>query len=81
MITVIPTFLSREELAEALVNTYTRSEHRYQKPVYFVIMAGEYVKVIREKLEQTGGCTFDTPDRAVNAAKNMIKYAQYLKEL
>ena len=81
LITVIPTFLSREELAEALVNTYTRSEHRYQKPVYFVIMAGEYVKVIREKLEQTGGCTFDTPDRAVNAAKNMIKYAQYLKEL
>jgi len=81
MITVIPTFLPREELAKALANTYNLSKYRRKKPVYFVIMAGNYVKNIRRTLEECGGCTFDTPDRAVNAAKNMIKYAQYLRHL
>ena len=81
MITVIPTFLPKKELAEALADTCTRSGSRCKKPVYFVIMAGDYVKGIRKTLEKSGGCTFDTPDRAVNAAKMMIKYAQYIKKL
>jgi acyl-CoA synthetase (NDP forming) len=80
LITVIPTFLPKKELAQALVNTYSNSRYKYEKPVYFVIMAGDYVKDIRETLERAGICTFDTPDRAVNAAKNMIKYHQYLEE-
>lgn len=79
LITVIPTFLPKKELAEALVNMYSHNEYKDKKPVYFVIMAGDYVKNIREVLERAGLCTFDTPDRAVNAAKNMIKYHQYLK--
>jgi acyl-CoA synthetase (NDP forming) len=81
LITVIPTFLPKEELAQALSSIYNSAGYRHQKPVFFVIMAGDYVKGIRRTLEQAGACTFDSPDKAVCVAKNMIKYGLFLKKI
>jgi acyl-CoA synthetase (NDP forming) len=80
-ITVIPTFLPKLELAEALVDLLVKQGYIRSKPVFTVIMAGNYVRDCRSILEQYGIYTFETPDRAVKAAANLIKYGMFLKEL
>jgi len=73
-ITVIPPFLPVEELGTALVNMYQGLKKRYQKPVFFCIMAGDYVLPCRRLLEKAGLCTFDSPLEGVAAAKNLAYY-------
>jgi acetate---CoA ligase (ADP-forming) subunit alpha len=79
LITVIPTFLPQEELGKRLAEMYINEGYINKKPVFVTIMAGNYVRPAREILECAGVYTFDTPDRAVNAASNLMKYSTYLK--
>ncbi len=81
LITVVPTFLSQEELAQSLINLYKGEGYIHRKPVFMVIMAGSYVRGCRERLEKEGIYTFETPDRAANAAANLIKYTLFLKKI
>ena len=48
-----------------------------QKPVFYCVMAGAYTSPARRIMEQAGLCTFDAPDKAVLAAKNMCNYAAF----
>jgi acyl-CoA synthetase (NDP forming) len=51
--------------------------NRPGKPVYYCVMAGAYTALGRGIMENNGLCTFDTPERAVMAAKNMCIYAAF----
>lgn len=75
-ITVVPTFLPQKELAEELVKM-EKTFNRPGKPVYYCVMAGAYTALGRGIMENNGLCTFDTPERAVMAAKNMCIYAAF----
>lgn len=79
-ITVVPTFLPREELAQSLSQLYIDGEYSKKKPVFIVIMAGDYVKNCRRILEKKGIYTFENPNRAVDAASNLIKYSEFLRK-
>ncbi|MCI9488104.1 MAG: acetyl-CoA synthetase [Lachnospiraceae bacterium] len=79
-ITVVPTFLPQKELAEALVAVEKSFPEGKRKPVYYCVMAGAYTKEARAIMEQNGLCTFNTPDKAVLAAKNLCRYGAYLRE-
>jgi acyl-CoA synthetase (NDP forming) len=46
----------------------------HQKPVFFTIMAGEYVLPCRRLLESAGLCTFDSPLESVAIANNLARY-------
>ncbi|NLJ79070.1 MAG: acetyl-CoA synthetase, partial [Tissierellia bacterium] len=81
LITIVPTFLPRKELGEGLAELYTNSQYRDKKPVYNVIMAGNYVETARIALEEAGIYTFDTPDRAVNAASNLVYYSEFISSV
>jgi len=80
-ITVIPTFLPRKELAEALVKLLKNEGYENKKPVFVIIMAGNYVWECRKIIEQNNIYTFATPDQAVAALSNMVKYLNYLKKI
>ncbi|KUO69653.1 MAG: hypothetical protein APF77_15275 [Clostridia bacterium BRH_c25] len=80
-ITVVPTFLPREELARGLAKLLKEEGYIYKKPVFVSIMAGDYVWDCRRILEENGIRTFSTPAQAVKAASNLVKYAEYLKSL
>ena len=73
-ITVVPPFLPVEHLGEELAKTFSALETRYQKPVFFSVMAGNYVLHARRLLEKANLCTFDSPLEAVAAAKNLARY-------
>ncbi len=75
-ITVVPTFLPQLELAEELVK-FEKNYNQPGKPVYYCIMAGAYTTPARSILEKNGLCTFDSPERAVMAAKNMCIYTAF----
>ncbi|MEN6562937.1 MAG: CoA-binding protein [Christensenella sp.] len=75
-ITVVPTFLPQLELAEELVK-FEKNCNQPGKPVYYCIMAGAYTAPGRRILEKNDLCTFDSPERAVMAAKNMCSYAAF----
>ncbi len=77
-ITVIPTFLPQKKLADALIKMYKDKGYLQKKPVFTVIMAGNYVQEARQIMERAGIHTFTTPDRAARAAANMIKYIQFI---
>ena len=77
-ITVVPTFLPQKELAEALVAVEQSIPADRKKPVFYCVMAGVYTAPARKIMEQNGLCTFNTPEKAVLAAKNMCAYAEYL---
>ena len=78
-ITVVPTFLPRKELAEELIKLLKDEEYIHKKPVYIVIMAGNYVRECRELLEKNNIRTYDTPVHAAKAASNLVKRSIYLK--
>lgn len=75
-LTVVPTFLPQKELAEELVKLERSLPQR--KPVYYCVMAGAYTAAARGIMERAGLCTFNTPDKAVLAAKNLCKYSAFL---
>lgn len=77
-ITVVPTFLPQKELAEALVRLERSFRPDHRKPVYYCVMAGAYTAPARGIMERAGLCTFDTPDKAVLAARNLCRYAAFL---
>jgi acyl-CoA synthetase (NDP forming) len=64
-LTVVPTFLPREELGKALKDHILSLEN--SKPVFICIMAGNYVMSLKTNLERANILTFDTPDRAARA--------------
>ena len=76
-ITVVPTFLPQEELARELVKMTETTPQAQEKPVFYCVMAGAYTSPARRIMEQAGLCTFDAPDKAVLAAKNMCNYAAF----
>ena len=77
LVTVVPTFLPQEELANQLVAAEKAVPKEKKKPVYYCIMAGAYTWPARHILERNGLCTFDTPEKAVIAAGNLCKYAAF----
>lgn len=81
LITIVPSFLPQDELGEKLADIYINEGYINKKPVYFTIMAGNYVMPGRIKMERAGIYTFESPDRAVNAANNLIKYAQFKQDI
>ena len=72
-----PTFLPQEELARELVKMTETTPQAQEKPVFYCVMAGAYTSPARRIMEQAGLCTFDAPDKAVLAAKNMCNYAAF----
>jgi len=78
-ITVVPTFLPRRELGEALKKLLAEEGYSRKKPVYLCIMAGEYVRETRRILEESGIPTFDTPQACVKAASHMAVYQNFFQ--
>lgn len=78
-LTVVPTFLSQEELAEQLVAAEKALPEEQKKPVYYCVMAGAYTLPARRIMERGGLCTFESPEKAVIAASNLCKYVAYRK--
>ena len=70
-------FLPQEELARELVKMTETTPQAQEKPVFYCVMAGAYTSPARRIMEQAGLCTFDAPDKAVLAAKNMCNYAAF----
>ena len=77
-ITVVPTFLPQDELAQGLVKLLKEEGYLNKKPVYICIMAGNYVRECRRILEENGIRTYDTPVHAVKAASLAVKYREFL---
>ena len=67
----------QEELARELVKMTETTPQAQEKPVFYCVMAGAYTSPARRIMEQAGLCTFDAPDKAVLAAKNMCNYAAF----
>jgi len=72
---VPPTFLNPDALADEII----RVSSDYKKPVLTCILAGDWVKGSRQKLENKGFPTFDVPERAARAMVNMVKRYHYVK--
>ncbi|MCI8560685.1 MAG: acetyl-CoA synthetase [Dorea sp.] len=79
LVTVVPTFLPRKELAEGFITLLKNKEYGSKKPVYICIMAGGYVWECRKLLEEQGIRTFTTPAHCVTAAGHMAEYHKFLK--
>ena len=78
-ITIVPSFLPQKELGRKLGELYKIEKTHHNKPVFFTMMAGNYVLPGRKSLEKQGLYSFETPDRAVKAAYNMVWYVEYQK--
>ncbi len=76
LISVPPTFLPAEDLAEALIKTLRGAK----KPVAVCLLAGQWVRPARRMLEQASIPTFDTPEQAVRALGHMVRRSRYLRE-
>ena len=79
LITVPPTFLPPEDVAQAVIQ-YSYSE-KHEKPVYTCFLAGKWVASARVMLEESGWPTFDIPEQAVLAFKHAVEKATYLRDL
>lgn len=79
-ITVFPTFLPREELAESLVKLLKEEGWAKKKPVFLCLMAGNYALPARRILEENGFYTFDTPRECVSAANHLVRYSAFLRK-
>lgn len=76
LISVPPTFLHPESLAQAIIE----AAHGSQKPILTCLLAGKWVKSARKMLEEAGLPTFDTPERAARAMVNMVRRWRYLSQ-
>lgn len=79
LVTVVPTFLPQVELAEGFAALDHGTQAEKKKPVYYCVMAGAYTAKARKIMESGGLCTFSTPEKAVKAADNLVKYAMFRK--
>ncbi len=79
-ITVVPTFLSRKALGEALKKLLQEEGYIKKKPVYLCILAGIYVHEVRSILEDSGIPTFDTPADCVKTASHIAMYQCFLQK-
>ncbi len=76
-ITVATLFLDLEEMAEGIVSLMEKlASEGISKPVIPVIISGNWVKPARAVLEKNEIPTFESPDRGVRAAANLIFYAE-----
>ncbi|HWQ78287.1 MAG TPA: CoA-binding protein [Anaerovoracaceae bacterium] len=78
-ITVLPTFLPREELANGLVQLLKGEGWMQKKPVYVCVMAGNYALPACRILEANGIRTYDTPRSCVRTAERLTEYASFLR--
>jgi acetyltransferase len=76
LISVPPTFLPPEDLAEALIPVIKKSS----KPILTCLLAGKWVAQARKMMEAEGIPTFDTPEQAVRALVNMIDRGRFLQK-
>ncbi|MBC7339814.1 MAG: hypothetical protein H5U04_08175 [Firmicutes bacterium] len=75
LITVPTLYLPVEELGQAIADAWERaSSVAGPKPLLCSLLAGEVVREGRRVLEERGLFTFETPDRAARALRNMIRY-------
>lgn len=75
LITVPTLYLPVEELGQAIGDAWERaSSVAGPKPLLCSLLAGEVVREGRRVLEERGLFTFETPDRAARALRNMIRY-------
>jgi acyl-CoA synthetase (NDP forming) len=81
-ITVATLFLDLEEMARGMSELLERLEREegIRKPVFPVIISGNYVWASRRILEENRIPTFASPDRAVKVLDNMIRYSRYRNE-
>lgn len=81
-ITVPTLFLPPVQLAEELKCTFEQLKKTGEFKAFFpVILSGDVVKEGRKVLEDSGYITFETPDRAIRALKNMLDYYNFLSRL
>lgn len=79
LITVPPTFLPPEDVAEAVIHFSYSKKH--EKPVYTCFLAGKWVASARVMLEENSWPTFDIPEQAILAFKHAVEKADYLRDL
>lgn len=72
-ITVLPTFVDQKALGEQMVELLKKEK----KPVYIVIMAGDFVLTSRSIIEGRSFPTFDNPLRAVRALARVNQYVEF----
>lgn len=77
LITVPPTFLPPEDVAEAVIKRAKGSS----KPILTCFLAGKWVYEARRMLEKEGFPTFDIPEQAVEALNCMVDRQTYLNKL
>lgn len=79
LITVPTLYIPGEELAAAVADAWERACRAVgPKPLLCSFLAGDVVREGRRILEERGLFTFETPDRAARALRNMIRYRQGL---
>lgn len=78
-LTVIPTFIDRKKLGEALAGMI-RQTGKFEKPLFPVILAGDYVRDLRHGVEEAGMLTFEMPEDALGVLARMIRYQTTLQE-
>ena len=82
LVTVPTLYLPPPELAHSLTSTVNRlKESGVVKPLFPVLLAGDWVREGRRVLERNGILTFETPDRAARALANMVRYIGYRETL
>lgn len=75
-LSVPPTFLLPDVMAEKTAAVLKKSA----KPVTICYLAGEWINNARKILEAAGIPTFDMPERAARAMKNMVLRSKLLKQ-
>ncbi|MEW6244690.1 MAG: acetate--CoA ligase family protein [Bacillota bacterium] len=75
-------FFSVAQLSRELGETYRRlRENGVSKPLLAVMMHGRWAQEGRAIFEAAGVPTYDSPDRAVAAFRNMVRYASIKRRL
>ena len=77
LVTVVPTFLPQVELAKGFVALDGTIPPERKKPVFYCVMAGAYTAEARRIMENSGLCTYNTPEKAVRSASNLCKYMAF----
>ena len=77
-ITVATLFLDLSDMARKMVALLSSLKAEgIEKPVYPVILSGNWARESRGILEKSGVPTFDNPDRAVKVLASMYRYAEF----
>jgi len=77
-ITVATLFLDLKDMANKMVSLIASLKAEgIEKPVYPIILSGNWTRESRGILEKSGIPTFDNPDRAVAVLTSMYRYAEF----